>query len=387
MRTCVVNMAGLAVFAVAAACAGVAEQGWCGALIFQLVILFLCNEAWYWCMKGGALVSTLFGVASKKAEARPAAVEGKVYVLSSFALPVLPHVLYAVLYMGEKLTSGEFIQGLACTPGLFMCSYAGVGAMWALGLLLRAYPFALERLFESRMLSPGDYIGMDEPPAAKGADEGSAVEQVADAADMLPEHRAALAAELKPDEKILRALRPEVTALNRYARSHAIWGKVLAAVAFFAFMLALDGYTSYLLKSDARYLSICAVGGALALGFGYCAWGMLRSPARWRAKLSATSYAVTDRRLFIFEGDSVRSFELTPELHMLYDSVPGELCNIFVSKPGRLSRAIGSVFGVKARGADATAVQSVDLKAPLPGCFHVPESFYLFLKKLCDQEK
>ena len=80
MRTCVVNMAGLAVFAVAAACAGVAEQGWCGALIFQLVILFLCNEAWYRCMKGGALVSTLFGVASKKAEARPAAVEGKVYV-------------------------------------------------------------------------------------------------------------------------------------------------------------------------------------------------------------------------------------------------------------------------------------------------------------------
>lgn len=354
MRTAVANLAGVAVYVVAVVCAGEGAQGWGEVLAFQLVILLLSHEVWYRCLNTLGVADVLYRELKRRGSELPAVGRWS-YRLSALCLLVAPPALYAVIYIISTLFPGQFTGGLSITPALLTCSYAGMAALWLASMLLHGLPISLERLVMSRAPAQQEPPGMDAPPAAEPHP----------AAKLRPEHAAALTTALAPGEELLCSHRPHADITNRYARADVIRGNILGALALFAFLTGLSSYTSYLLKHEALYLGVCAACGVLALLLCGGAWGKLRSPARWQSALRATSYAITTRRIFIFEGAGLRTFELSPALHISYEPL---------STPG---------FGIIRITTAGSPTRSPEPTQPLPGLFHIPATLHPFLTALC----
>lgn len=372
MRSAFANLFSLAAYAGATALAGGLHQQWSGLLAFQLIILFVSHEAWYWCLNTQGFIVGIIRAFNKK-EAEPAFGEWT-YRLSTLSLLLAPHVLYSVAFAAHILLPGLF-TGLKITPALFLCSYVGMFALWAASILLHAAPLSLERLFDSRALSPTDHIGLDSPPAKESR-------PLTNDAPLPMERQSALTAALEEGEEVLCTIRPDAAAQNHYARAKVLWGNIAAVIATVSFLIALNGYGSYMLKHDTRYLILCGLCGILALIFCRSAWSSHKEPARWSARLSRISYAITTRRIFLFDGADTQTYELSPELNLIYESLPNaDLCIIHISRPSLLSRATKKVFGSRAQVINATYTPAPS--GPLSGLYHVPSSLHALVLEQC----
>lgn len=96
--------------------------------------------------------------------------------------------------------------------------------------------------------------------------------------------------------------------------------------------------------------------GILAIIFGAVAYNLLKAPSNWRRKLGKVSYAISNKRIFIFENNSEQSYSFTDNLNVLYEPLNESIGNIYLSKAGKISSVLNSIFG-------KNTVQVVDNKS------------------------
>lgn len=371
----------LGVFAATVAALGPAQAEWKGLLIFQLIVLLLCDEAWQWCLAVPTLLGAVLSTLKNPRDTTPARPGKLTMRLSACVLLVLPHLLYALAYIIDQALGGKLSEqcGVEFGAALFAGSYAGMVALWLMAELWLCLPFSMGLLFENRLLSPEEHRQEPPPPSAVPP----SAEHPHGTDDMLPEHRQALANQLAAGEAVLSAMRPLLSATNRYARRDVLWGTACVPAVLLMLAMAAHGVSIYSsMSSPTGPLVIIITACALALIFGCLAWHLLHSPQRWGNKLRRVSYAITGTHVYIFEGESMQRFRLSPTLQIIADEIaPGQAINILLAEADMPAHAARFLFGQQAQ-----AVRMADHIAPtrpLPGLFHVPASLLALLRQQC----
>ena len=108
-----------------AACVAVGYGGLPAAAsgVFLALVLWLCNEAWYVSVSLPALLAGAWATVRRKRVS--ALVEKKIYHATAFLLLLVPHGLFAVLYLADSLTFDLVATelGLPISTVLFGCAH------------------------------------------------------------------------------------------------------------------------------------------------------------------------------------------------------------------------------------------------------------------------
>jgi hypothetical protein len=349
-----------------AACVAV---GHCGlpvvaAGVFIALVLWLCNEAWYVAASLPALLAGAWAAVRRKRVS--ASVEKKIYHTSSLLLLLVPHVLFAALYLANSLTSGLLAAelGLPISSALFGCAYLAVVLLWFCSLFRAVKPMSLEVLwtclFEPELYQP-------QPDEAAAAPASPAPAAPSAAAPRHPE-----VCKLASDG-LLYYGRPEPGVLNPHLRTRLVVGVVLLLLVLLVAGMAVQCYPVSLAGS-----ALC---GLLALVFGGVAVTLLRAPGRWREKLSRAEYAVTREAVYVAEGQALRCYPLDKELLMHYEEVSGNTGTIYLDHPSLHKGTLGKLF---ARAGAVNVSGQNDLSAPLSGLVQIADArrVYHLIKEL-----
>lgn len=82
------------------------------------------------------------------------------------------------------------------------------------------------------------------------------------------------------------------------------------------------------------------------------------------------SYAISNKRIFIFENESQQYYYFVDKLNIAYETLTEDVGNIYISKAGRLSSIINSIFG-RNTAQVVDNKNSISLSAPLAHLFQV----------------
>ncbi len=126
------------------------------ALLFQVLLFWLLNELWFFLSALPALMTAIFKWATKREDETNRAVQ-RIVRLSSVSLLLLPHGVFALLYLCNLLSRGGFQEtlGLPLSQGLFVSAYAGCVMLFIIALFTPIHGFSLSLLFESIENSSG----------------------------------------------------------------------------------------------------------------------------------------------------------------------------------------------------------------------------------------
>ena len=343
--------------------------GYCGlpvavSGVFVALVLWLCNEAWYVAASLPALLAGAWTAVRRKRIS--ASVEKKIYHATACLLLLVPHVLFAVLYVADSLTSGLVADelGLPISTSMFGCAYLAVVLLWFCSLFRAVNPMSLEVLW-TFLFEPELYQTQEDEAAAAPASP-SLPDAPADA-PRHPELR-----KLAADD-LLYYGRPEPGVLNPHLRTRLVVGAVLLLLVLLVAGMAVQCYPVS--------LAGCALCGLLALVFGGVAVSLLRSPGRWRDKLSRAEYAVTREAVYVAEGQELRRYPLDKKLALFYEEVSGGTGSIHLDHPTLHKGTLGKLF---ARAGAVNVSAQNDLSAPLSGIVQIPAArqVYQLIKEL-----
>ena len=349
-----------------AACVAVGYGGLPAAAsgVFLALVLWLCNEAWYVSASLPALLAGAWATVRRKRVS--ALVEKKIYHATAFLLLLVPHGLFAVLYLADSLTSGLVAAelGLPISTALFGCAYLAVVLLWFCSLFRAVKPMSLEVLW-TWLFEPELYRSQEDEAAAVPAPM-PLPEAPADA-PRHPELRQLAA------EGLLYYGRPEPGVLNPHLRTRLVVGVVLLLLVLLVAGMAVQCYPVS--------LAGCALLGLLALVFGGVAVTLLRAPGRWREKLSRAEYAVTREAVYVAEGQVLRCYPLDKKLLMHYEEVSGNTGAIYLDHPSLHKGTLGKLF---ARAGAVNVSGQNDLSAPLSGLVQIADArrVYHLIKEL-----
>ena len=129
VRTAIIYIVSLAVFACAFAQANTLSENWGAALLFQILVFFIINEAWYWlCAWPGIFLALFQQVKDKNVpeQNREKYIRGlnKLVRITSIIILILPHIIYGMLWMANVLSQGALQgkSGLGCVSVLSVLS-------------------------------------------------------------------------------------------------------------------------------------------------------------------------------------------------------------------------------------------------------------------------
>ncbi len=322
---------------------------------------------------------------------------------------MLPPLLYALLYIADKLSDGGMQTHLEVpfSTSLFLCSYIGVIVLWLASLFQTVTPFSVEILFTKAFEpeifweripeadasrnenTPTTYKPVPPPLSPHNvsetkADFGNASSVPLQPSNLLPQHEVLLEEALTSDEEILYAGRPILTIDNQYAKRDFIIGCCVSPVVIISLLICIKSFLTG--SADTAYTLACCMSGIFAILFGRVAFIFLISPTHWKRKLSHVSYVLTDKRIFIFENNTFTSYSFSDKLCIQTETLGNNVGNIYLAKVGKLNSLLNGIFGKdKEQTVDTTV--TVSLSKPMTHLFHVSESEkILALIRECQQK-
>ncbi len=337
-------------------------------LIFEIVLLWICNEIWYWVFSSTFMLYELVNRAKNKREVNKNTIK-LFYHVSSLVLLVLPPLLYAILYLVDQFTNSgiQTFLGISFSRTTLLCSYAGIMITWLISLFQTFTPFALENIF-LRTFSPELFL---ESVSETKVSSNELIHPRLQSSDLLSHHESLLNDSLTGDETILYTGRPIITVNNKYAKRDFIIGYCSAPVTIMMLIISLKLFLED--KSDLTYIIASSMSGVLTIIFSCVSYSFLMSPFHWKRKLSKVSYAISNKRIFIFENKYHQYYNFTDKLNIAYESLTEDIGNIYISKAGKLSSIINSIFGTNtAQVVDNK--NSISLSAPLVHLFQVRDA-------------
>lgn len=362
-------------------------------LLFEMILLWLCNEAWYWLSSAlivySGLLCSLFRKTISDKGVRV------FYRISSLVLLVMPPLLYALLYFADRLSDGgmQTYLGVPFSTSLFLCSYIGVIVLWLFSLFQTITPFSVDILF-TKTFEPE--LFWERIPEVGTARDGNTSETAAacppplpqqgfsetkaefggvppvflQSSNLLPQHETMLKEEVSSDEVLLYTGRPILSMNNKYAQRDFIIGCCISPVVIISLLICIQCFTEA--GADTVYTLACCMSGIFTILFGYVSFVCLMSPTHWKRKLGKVSYALTDKRIFIFENKAFTNYNFSDKLCIQTEMLGNNVGNIYLSKSGKLNSLLKSVFGKgKVQTADITV--SVSLSKPMTHLFQVSD--------------
>lgn len=333
------------------------------AAVFIALVLWLCNELWYWAISIPLLLAAVWSTAKKQRVT--AGTENKFYRLTSFLLLVVPHLLFAALSLLDTVTGQQLSAqtGLPLSPALFGCAYAAVVLVWCCSLKRAVAPLSLEILYfvlvEPELLQAR---AEEDVAAAAAAPQGDAAAPSSSSSPRHPELQR-VAAELL---WYGRAVTEVSTPGNR---SSVMIGGSMTAFALLFLAIAAQLYAVSALGA--------LVAGVLGLVFGFGGYHMLQQPARWRRKLSAAEYGFSSTTVYIVEGDDIRTLPLDRNLNMHFEEVSGTVGNISLDHPDLHSNVFRKLL-TQSGGVKTTT--AYDLSAPLQGFVQIADAAQVYMQ-------
>lgn len=320
--------------------------------LFILVLMLLCNEAWYRVTALPSLFMAVAGVFRKSSEKALERQGRLVLRLTSCVLLIVPHLIFGILYLADTLTQGKAASGLdiCISHGVFACAFAAPALLWLMAQVTTVFPLSVEQLFVR-----DEFILGPEQTAKNTPDNLPTIPGASVAAQPRHPRLRALAGEL------LFYARPETGVTNAHARTHAIIGYCLLPLVLILAALALNNYEQSAL--------FAGVSGALAGIFGWVCYILIREPAAWSLKLCSVEYAFTATHAYIAEGDELQTFNIDATLNIQYEAINQETGNIYLTQSGKLGTAMRKLMGNQLQVNDMRSTYK--LKAPLCGFFHV----------------
>ena len=321
------------------------------ALLFIVLLLWLCNELWHAAL---TLPGLLLGVWSTiRGKECPKAEKGVARAFSLLLL-VVPHVLFAVLYGAEMLTGGQVSAwlGMPVSHDLFACAFIAPALLCMICLVSPLPPISMvvlgAYLFEPELWTKQE-------PERADAVQTSLPPAPAAAVDM-PRHP-----ELqKRAGELVYYGRPVIGGMSPYTQRDALVGGIMLGAGLLALVMAAAAYPETALGAI-----LCLV---LALTFGGFGWSLLSGPARWNARLRMVEYAFTSCHVYIVEGNDIQVLPLDEHLCITLEKPAGKIGNIYLSQRGESGIVMHAVFQRVKINYDSS---KLDASAPLQGFIQV----------------
>lgn len=320
--------------------------------LFILVLMLLCNEAWYRMTALPSLLMAVVGVFRKSSETAQEKHERLVLRLTSCVLLLVPHLIFGILYLANILTQGKVASGLdiCISHGVFACAFAAPALLWLMAQVAAVFPLSVEQLFVR-----DEFILSSEQPTKSTSDDLPPVPGTEGAVAPSHPQLRSLAG------KLLYYARPDTGVTNAHARTHATIGYCLLPIVLILAALALNNYEQSAL--------FAGVFGALTVIFGWVCYILISEPAAWRRKLSRVEYAFTATQAYIAEGDVLQIFNIDATLNIQYEPINQNTGNIYLTQSGKLGTTMRKLMGNQLQINDARSTNN--LKDPLCGFFHV----------------
>ncbi len=320
------------------------------AFIFTLVILWLCNEAWYWVLTIPAIIATILSAATKKPLHER--LQTKLVRLTSLSLLVVPHLLFTILYVLNKLTQGQVGEEIGIPPGqsYFVTAFVAVALLWVFNLIMSLLPLSVGALL-SYFLEPEDCTEHTTPSELPSVPAAPAAP-----AEQLP-------------DGLLYCGKPVLGVSPAHVR-----GSFRTGLFMLPFVLLALGMAAGLLEHSLFAACIC---GGVALVFAFCAIRLLRWPSLWRKRMEGVSYAFSRDEVIITEKGGQRRFALNEGLNLSHEKLEGTVGNIYIAPTDKIGRALKGFLG-KMKVEVTDAGNHADIHAPLMGFFQIDNSMEVF---------
>lgn len=290
VRTAIIYIVSLAVFACAFAQANTLSENWGAALLFQILVFFIINEAWYWlCAWPGIFLALFQQVKDKNVpeQNREKYIRGlnKLVRITSIIILILPHIIYGMLWMANVLSQGA-LQGwgkVDLDASLFFPSYLSCIILFILVFIFSIQPYSISHfmmewfepgLGKEKVVEEEDGAKLSTPTAPLNVRD----EEQGNHSILFDAHYRKVVKEMEPNEEILAVTAPIPYAFNRQTRIELMIGV--------PFILASVWVASMLFKIVSQS------------GFSFIFWGLILmflvffsvgcllvfSPARWRKR-------------------------------------------------------------------------------------------------------
>ncbi len=315
------------------------------ALLFTAIILWLCNEVWYWLISLPVLIAAIVGEIRRKPLSEKTG--GKFIRLGSLSLLVTPHILFAILYGLNNITQGKLASeiGIPLEQSCFIIAFIAVALLWVFNMVTCMVPLSVGVLF-SRIFEP-ELWTEDTTPAE--VDPLRALEE-------LP-------------RGVLYHSQPVLSVTPAHVRGNFRTGLFLLP-----FVLLLLGMAVGFVGQSIYAAVFC---GLPALLFGFVSIHFLRWPSLWRKRLEGVEYSFSRDTVYITDKGVKRSYALDEGLNLSHEVVEGKVGNIYISPTGKVGRAFKGILGKMKVDVVDTSMQS-DLNAPLMGFFQIEDSMNIF---------
>ncbi len=273
------------------------------ALLFQVLLLWLLNEVWYALIALPTLTITLLRWIKKQEDLSESAVR-RITRLTSVSLLLLPHALFALLYLINQLTQGGFQSwlGLPLSQGLFISAYASCVLLFILAMFTTIRGVSLHILLED----------LEEEEAAPEPEElrvaqTQRVENTQHVAPAPPateleqsqslfgeKHRRMVERSLDESEIILHQASPLSSATREMGLNYVVISLLLGLVAFMCLAITVQSWASMEGWVQGLLLLMSVVFSLLFL-----MW--VSSPTRTKRHRQRVDYFITNKRAIICE--------------------------------------------------------------------------------------
>lgn len=354
------------------------------AVLFQLFIFFMVNEAWYWlCAWPGVFLALFQGWRNRnvREEDRADHVRGvnALVRVTGIVILVLPHFIYGALWVLNSLPRGALERwgNLNFDSSLFLSSYASCAVLFILAMIFFVQPYSFSHLmmkwFEPAL--EGEKVTADEsvsdvPPSFVLREVPAGMP--GSHSLLFDVHYRQVMERMETNEEILMATAPVPYAFNRQTRMECMMGV--------PFLLAAMWVASMLFSVMSLSESTLLFVGLLAMMAVFFTAGCLLafSPARWRKRLSRTDYFITSRRVFLADGKDLLQFFWKDASSISLNMNYGPEGSIYISSGNRVTAWLGKWFGegtVNAYETDETGRMNGLLNIPqAAGVYEMMES-------------
>lgn len=321
------------------------------ALLFIVLLLWLCNELWHAAL---TLPGLLLGVWSTiRGKECPKAEKGVARAFSLLLL-VVPHVLFAVLYGAELLTGGLVSAwlGMPVSHGLFACSFVAPAVLCFICLVSPLPPLSVVVL--------GAYLFEPELRVTRTSAQPDVAQTLFPPVPGVAENKPRHPELQKRAGELVYYGRPVIGGMSPYTQRDALVGGIMLGAGLLVLVMAAAAYPETALGAI-----LCLV---LALTFGGFGWSLLSGPARWNARLRMVEYAFTSSHVYIAEGNDIQVLPLDEHLCITLEKPAGKIGNIYLSQRGESGIVMHAVFQRVKINYDSS---KLDASAPLQGFIQV----------------
>ena len=390
VRTAIIYIVSLAVFACAFAQVNTFSANWRAALLFQLLVFFIINEVWYWlCTWPGVFLSLFQQIKNKNV---PEQNRGK-YVgglnrlvrMTSVIILILPHVIYGTLWLVNLLSQHALQRwgGVSLDASLFLPSYLSCIVFFILVFIFPIQPYSISH-FMMEWFEPG--LGKEKVTEEKDDSSASSYtaplnvrnEEYEGHSILFDAHYGRVMKEMGAGEELLMMTAPIPYAFNRQTRMELMIGvPFILASAWVASMLfrvvPQSGY-SFIFWALLLMLLVFFPMGCL----------LVFSPARWKKRLSRTDYFITSKRVFLAEENDLRQFFWKDEPYVSLQMHHELLGSVYISRRTHVNACLDKLFGKGKVNAYET-----DETGKMNGLLNIPQAgdIYAMIESLMEHSK